>query len=56
VNPMRGLWRREIKMVMKSSLIQLHVDASICNMVAILGLGHIRVKGEIIRICDWNTS
>jgi len=25
-------------------------------MVAILGLGRIQVKGEIVRNCDWNRS
>ena len=48
VNPMRGLWRREREMEMK--FIQLCVDASTWSMVAILRLGRIQVKGEIIRI------
>ena len=30
--------------------VQLCVDASIWNMVAILGFGRIQVKGEIVRI------
>jgi len=36
--------------------VQLCMNASTWSMVAIVGLGHIRVKGEIIRICNWNTS
>jgi len=39
-------------MKMKSRFVQLCVDASTWSMVAILGLGRIRVKGEIVRICD----
>ena len=56
VNPMRELWRRQSEMEMKSRLVQLCVDASTWSMVAILRLECIRVKREIVRICDWNTS
>ena len=55
VNPMRGLWRKGSKMKMKSSFVQLCMDASTWSIVAILRLGRIRVKGKIDRICDWNT-
>jgi len=50
VNPIRGLWRRGSEMKMRSSFVQLCVDASTWSMVAILGLERIRVKREIIRI------
>ena len=56
VNPMRGLWRRGSEIEMNSIFVQLCVDASTWNMVDIFGLGRIRVKGEIVRICVWNTS
>ena len=51
MNPMRVLWRRESEMEMKSSFVQLCVDASAWSKVAILRLGCIRVNGEIVRIC-----
>ena len=41
---------------MKSSFIQLCVDASTWSMVTILELEFIQLKGEIIRIRDWNMS
>ena len=50
VNLMRGLWRRESEMEMKSRVIHLCIDVSTWSMVAILELGRIRVKGEIVRI------
>jgi len=50
VNPMRGLRRRESEMEMKSKVVQLCIDVSTWSMVAILRLGRIRVKGEIVRI------
>jgi len=37
-------------MEMKSRIIQLCIDASTWSMVAMLGLGHIQVKGKIVRI------
>jgi len=37
-------------MEMKSRVIQLCIDVSTWNMVAIFGLGHIQVKEEIDRI------
>jgi len=37
-------------MEMKSRFVQLCIDASTWNIVAILGLGQIQVKGEIVRI------
>ena len=49
VNPMRGLWRRGSEMDMKSSFVQLCVNASTWIMMAIFGLGHIRIN---VRICD----
>jgi len=54
VNSMRGLWRRGSEMKVK--FCSMCVDASTWSMVAILGLRRIRVKGKIVRICDWNTS
>jgi len=48
--------KRGSEIEMKSSFVQLCVDASTWSMVAILEFGRIRVKGEIVRICDWNTS
>ena len=36
--------------------VQLCVDASTWSMVAILGLGCLRVNEEIVRIFNWNTS
>jgi len=35
---------------MKLKVVQLCIDVSTWSMVVILGLGHIKVKGEIIRI------
>ena len=48
--------KRGSEIEMKSSFVQLCVDASTWSMVAILEFGRIRVKREIVRICDWNTS
>jgi len=53
---MRRLWRRGSEMDMKSRVVQLCIDVSTWSMVDILGLGHIRVKREIVRNCDWNIS
>ena len=55
VNPMRELWRRGSEMEMKSRFVQL------CWMRAhrawwLFSDLNVRVKGEIVRICDWNTS
>jgi len=47
---MRGLWRKESEIKMKSIVIQLCIDVSTCSMVAILELGCIRVKEEFVRI------
>ena len=37
-------------MEMKSTIVQLCIDVSTWSMVAIFRLGHIQVKGEIVRI------
>ena len=37
-------------MEMKSRVVHLFIDVNKWNMVAIIGLGRIQVKGEIIRI------
>ena len=37
-------------MEMKSRVAQLCIDVGTWNMMAILGLGRIKVKGEIVRI------
>ena len=37
-------------MEMKSRVVQLCIDVSTWSMLAILGLGHIQVKGKIVRI------
>jgi len=50
VNPMKRLWRRGSEMEMKSRVVQLYIDVSTRNMMAILRLGCIQVNGEIIRI------
>jgi len=50
VNPMRGLWRRGSEMEMKSRVVQLWIDVITWNMMAILGIGCIQVKREIVRI------
>ena len=50
VNPMRGLWRRESEMKMKSRIIQLCIDVSTWSMMAILGLKCIQIKEKIVRI------
>ena len=50
VNPVTGLWRRGSEMEMKSRVVQLCIDVSTRSMVAILELGRIQVKGEIVRI------
>ena len=50
VNHMKGLWRRESEVEMKSIVVQLRIDMSTCSMVAILRLGRIQVKEEIVRI------
>jgi len=39
-------------MEMKSRVVQLCTDVSTWSMAAILGLGRIQVKGEIIRIMN----
>ena len=48
--------KRESEMKIKSSFVQLCVDASTWSIVTILGLERIQVKGEIARNCDWTTS
>ena len=35
---------------MKSRVVQFYIDVSIWSMMAILGLGCIQVRGEIVRI------
>ena len=50
MKPIRGLWRRESEMEMKSRVVQLCIDVSTWSMVPILELGCIQVKGEIVRI------
>ena len=47
---MRGLWRRESEMEMKSRVVQLCIDMSTWSKMDILGFERNRVKGEIIRI------
>jgi len=42
--------RRGNEMEMKSRVVQWCIDACTLNMIAILGLRHIQVKGEIVRI------
>ena len=37
-------------MEMKSRVIQLCIDVSTWSMVGVLRLGHIQVKGEIVKI------
>jgi len=55
VNLMRGLWRRENEIEIKSKFVRLCVDVSTWSMVAILELRRIRVKGRLLgivtRIC-----
>ena len=50
MNPMRELWRRWSEMEMKLKVVQLCIDMSIWSLVAILELGRIPIKGEIVRI------
>ena len=54
--PHEGVIGEGSEMEMKSRFVQLCVDVSTWSMVAIFRLGRIRVKGEIVRNCDWNTS
>ena len=42
--------------LIKSSFVQLCVDASTWSMVTIFRLGCIQVKRKIVTICVWNTS
>jgi len=50
VNPIRGLCRRGSEMEMKSRVVQLCINVGTWNKMAILGLGCIQVKWEIVRI------
>ena len=50
VNPMRGLWRRESEMEVKSRVVQLCIVMSTWSMVAIFELRRIQVKRKIVRI------
>ena len=50
VNPMRELWRRENEMEIESRIVQLCINVSTWIMMTILGLKHIQVKEEIVRI------
>jgi len=50
-NPRLGIYESDLLEVeMKSRVIQLYIDVSIWNKMAILGPGCIQVKGEIVRI------
>jgi len=43
-------------MEMKSRIVHLCMDESTWRMGTILRLGRIRVKEDIVKIYDWNTS
>ena len=43
------------EMEMKLRFDKLCVNVSTWSMVALLGLRHIQVKGQIVRHYDWNT-
>ena len=48
VNPMGRLWRSGSEMEMKSSFVQLHVDASICGMVLFSDLDIFESRGRLL--------